>query len=341
VRAAVLHGVGGLRVEELPDPVPGPGEVLLGIESALTCGTDHKAYLRGHPRYLRAGGVLGHEYAGRILATGRGVTSVRAGERVIAANSAPCGACFQCERERWSLCENLTYVFGGFAEALVVPSAVVEHNLHPLPETLSMEIAPIYEPLACALKAVRGLAPEPSSRALVLGAGALGLLLTAVLARRGVEVTVLDPHPDRLDLAHGFGATAVIAAKKGSPDLAAVRATINAGRGPELVIEAVGQPTAWALALQMSCAGGTVCLFGGCAMGSSVELDTHRVHYEELTVRGSYHHDPLAVAEAIKLLQDRSIPWQELIGGEVGLEDLARVLSGELFPTALKVAVRA
>ncbi|MHB1511510.1 MAG: zinc-dependent alcohol dehydrogenase [Acidimicrobiales bacterium] len=341
MRAAVLHGVGDLRVEALPDPVPGPGEVLLGVESALTCGTDRKAYLRGHPRYLRAGGVLGHEYAGKILATGRGVTSVKEGDRVIAANSAPCGACFQCERERWSLCESLTYVFGGFAEALVVPAVVVEHNLHPLPETLPMEIAPIYEPLACALKAVRGLDPQASSQALVLGAGALGLLLTAALSRRGVEVTVLDPHPERLELAHGYGAKAVLAAKKGSSDVAAVRATINAGRGPELVIEAVGQPTAWALALEMSCAGGTVCLFGGCATGSSVELDTHRVHYEELGVRGCYHHDPPAVAEAIELLQDRSIPWHQLIGGEVGLDDLERVLTGELFPTALKVAVRA
>ncbi len=340
MRAAVLYGVGDLRVEVLSDLVPGPGEVLLGIESALTCGTDRKAYLRGHPRYLRSGGVLGHEYAGRILATGPGVSSVHAGARVIAANSAPCGSCFQCERARWSLCESLTYVFGGFAEAVVIPAVVVEHNLHLLPASLPMEIAPIYEPLACALKAVRDLAPAPSSQALVLGAGALGLLLTAALSRRGVEVTVLDPHPERLELAHGFGATAVVTARKGPADVAAVRAAINAGRGPELVIEAVGQPTAWALALEMSCAGGTVCLFGGCAAGSSVELDTHRVHYDELAVRGCFHHDPPAVVEAIELLQDRSVPWQQLIGGEVGLDDLARVLSGELFPTALKVAVR-
>lgn len=339
MRAAVLHGIGDLRVEEVEDLSPGPGEVLLGVESALTCGTDRKAYARGHPRYLRSSGVLGHEFAGRVLASGEGVTSVQEGERVVAANSAPCGACFQCRRERWSLCEDLTYVFGGFAEALVVPARVVEHNLHRLPETLDMAIAPIYEPLACALKAVRDLGPEEGSQALVVGCGALGLLLTAALARRGVEVTVLDPHPERLELASGFGASRAVAASKGAADVAAVRSAVNGGRGAELVVEAVGQPAAWVLALEMACAGGTVCLFGGCATGSSVQLDTHRVHYEELAVCGSYHHDPPAVAEAIEVLQDASVPWGSLIEGEIGLDDVAKVLSGELFPAALKVAV--
>ncbi len=340
MRAAVLHGVEDLRVEEVPDPVAGPGEIVLAVEAALTCGTDRKAYLRGHPRYLSEPGVLGHEFAGRVAALGTGVTGIAVGDRVVAANSAPCGSCFQCSRERFSLCEDLLFLFGGFAEAVTVPARIVERNLHVIPPELAMEIVPVYEPLACAVKAVRELSVAPGTEVAVLGAGSLGLLLAAVLSRREAKVTVVDPHDDRLELAPRFGADRTVRATRDLADGEVVRAACNDGRGPELVIEAVGTPSAWELAATMVAAGGTVCLFGGCVAGSTARMDTYRLHYEELNLVGSFHHDPPAVAAALELLEDGSVPWHELIQGKAGLEELSAVLSRRLFPSALKVAVQ-
>jgi len=157
--AAVLYGKEDVRIETVAVPEVGPGEVRVRIESALTCGTDVKVFRRGyHAKMIRPPAVFGHEFAGVIEAVGEGVEGWQVGQRVIAANSAPCGECFYCRRHLAELCEDLLFLNGAYAEYITVPARIVEKNLLPLPDHLSAEEAALMEPLACV---VRGMEEVP------------------------------------------------------------------------------------------------------------------------------------------------------------------------------------
>ncbi|WP_028068081.1 zinc-dependent alcohol dehydrogenase [Solirubrobacter soli] len=333
MRAALLHAPGDLRIEDVPEPTAGPGEVVLAIGAAASCGTDVKSVKRGHPSLGPYPARLGHEFAGTIESVGDGVTNVRPGDVVFCANSAPCGACRQCARGRESLCEDLLYVLGGFAEKLLVPARVVAKNLHPLPDGVPLALAPLAEPLACAVHALDGLTVD--GPVAILGAGSLGLMLTALVADRGGQPVVLDPHRERLEAAARFGAAHTIVATRGPADVAAARE-----HRPDLVIEAIGRPEAWELAVQMAEPGGTVSLFGGCARDSTFTVPTARVHYEEVTLTGTYHHAPRYIARALETLAARRHPWGELLGPTITLEQLPAALAGRLHdPQPMKYAV--
>jgi L-iditol 2-dehydrogenase len=323
VRAALLHGPGDLRIEDVPEPVAGPGEVVLAIEAAATCGTDVKSVTRGHPSLGPYPARLGHEFAGTVESVGPGVTDVAPGDVVFCGNSAPCGGCRQCRRGRESLCEDLAYVLGGFAEKLLVPARVAAKNLHPLPAGVPLALAPLAEPLACAVHALDVVAVD--GPVAIVGGGSLGLMLTALVASAGGEPIVLDPHPERLAAATRFGAAHTITATRGPDDVVAVR-----GHRPELVIEAVGRPEAWELAVQMAEPGGTVNLFGGCARDSTFTVPTARVHYEQVTLLGTYHHAPRYLARALEILAANERPWAELLGRRITLEQLPAALAGRL-----------
>jgi L-iditol 2-dehydrogenase len=332
MKAALVYGPGDLRIEDVPDPVAGPGEVVLRIGAAMSCGTDVKSVLRGHPTITSYPAPLGHEFAGTVESVGLGVTSVAPGDVVFCADSAPCGECRQCERGRESLCEDLLYVFGGFAERLLVPARVVEKNLHPLPPGVPLALAPLAEPLACAVHAIDAV--EVPERVTILGAGSLGLMLTALVDAAGGSPTVVDPHAERLELARDFGAARTVVATRGPEDVAL------AG-GADLVIEAVGRVEAWELAVAMAAPGGVVNLFGGCARGSTFSVPTGRVHYEEVTVMGTYHHAPRFVARALSLLAASEYPWASLVGPRISLGELPDALFGRLHsPVPAKYSVR-
>jgi L-iditol 2-dehydrogenase len=329
MRAARLHGPGDLRIETIPDPEPGPGEVVLAIAAALSCATDVKSVERGHPSIASYPSPLGHEFAGVVEAVGPGVEQVRHGEAAFCADSAPCGDCVQCRRGRESLCEDLLYLLGGFGERLLVPERVVSTNLHPLPAGVDLRLAPLAEPLACAVHALDAVDVRPGDAVVVLGAGSLGLMLCALAATAGARPIVLDPHDERLARAPAFGAAETVTADRGAADVAAVRA-LTAGRGAPIVIEAVGRPEAWELAVAMACRGGTVNLFGGCARDTTFQVPTERVHYDEVTLLGTYHHAPRYVARALEILAGARWPWQELCGPVIGLDELPDALAGRL-----------
>ena len=330
MRAALLYGPGDLRIEDVADPAAGPGEIVLAIGAAASCGTDVKSVKRGHPTIASYPARLGHEFAGTVEAVGEGVTNVAAGDVVFCANSAPCGVCRQCTRGRESLCEDLLYVLGGFAEKLLVPPRVVAKNLHPLPAGVPLALAPVAEPLACAVHALDVVALD--GPVAILGAGSLGLMLTALVSDAGADAIVLDPHPERLAAARRFGAVHTIRATRGPADVAAARE-----HRPELVIEAVGRPEAWELAVQMAEPGGIVNLFGGCARDSTFTVPTARVHYEEVTLLGTYHHAPRYLARALDVLAADEHPWAELYGAEVTLDELPGALAAASPP---KLSVR-
>jgi L-iditol 2-dehydrogenase len=294
MRAARLYAPGDLRIEDVPDPEPGPGEVLVQIEAALTDATDLKAFRRGHPLLLsEMPSAFGHEFCGIEVATGR---------RVVAANSAPCGNCAHCVRDEQTLCENLLPLLNGaYAELLLVPERIARVNLHPVPPTLEPEVAALVEPLACALHAADAVPVEGQAVA-VLGSGPMGMLLCACLRDAGAAVTIAGGTSERRELAGAFGATP------------------GDARGADVVIEATGSPLGWQDAVHAVRRGGAVVLFSG--VPGSVELDAHRLHYDELTLRGSFHHTPRTVRAALAFLASDAYPWSELLTHEVSLDGL-------------------
>jgi L-iditol 2-dehydrogenase len=337
VRAIVLHGPDDLRLEHHDVPEPRAGEVVLRVEAAATCATDAKILRSGaHPALGPLPSPFGHEAAGTVVAVGEGVRGVAEGDRVVPANSAPCGSCHACAHGSGQ-CRALTFLWGAFADFLRVPAAIVERNLVPLPEGLDTSLAPLAEPLACAVRAVERCNPAPAARVLVVGGGAQGAMLTALLAERGCRVAVCDPHPDRRRRALELGAVVVAGRLAGTP---ALREIHDALGPPDLVIEAVGRPEAWRAAVEAVRPGGEVLFYGGCAPGSTVELPTERLHYDELVLRGSFHHDPRSFREAVRILGERGARFECLFGAPVALEDVGWALRqrGEKRPVLIQAS---
>ena len=189
MRAAVLHAPGDLRIDSVAEPAPERGEVVLSIRAALSCGTDVKSVLRGHPSIAAYPSRLGHEFAGVVHAVGPGVTTVAPGDRVFCGNSAPCGVCRPCTRGHESLCEDLLYLLGGFAEQVLIPPRIVERNLHRVPDGLDLQAAALAEPLACVVHAldVVALAPRRPRGGARRGLARADALRAARLCRRRAD----------------------------------------------------------------------------------------------------------------------------------------------------------
>lgn len=340
MKAVMFYGPGDLRLEERPVPSAGPGEVVVRIGAALTCGTDFKAYRHGHPVLLACTpSPFGHEMAGTISEVGAGVTTLREGERVVVLNSAPCDNCFYCDQGTPELCEHLELLNGAYAEYIAVPAQTTRHNVHPLPEHLSFGEAALAEPFACALHAVDKMRVQPGETIAVLGAGNMARLLVLALKAAGARVLVLGRNAERLRLATMAGADEAIGLSPETDAVAAVRRRTAGERGADGVIEAVGKPETWALSVGMARKGGRICLFGGCAAGSKAELDTHRIHYGEIALFGVFHHRPENVRQAIELLSRGAVPAELLIDREISLDEVVPFFAANRDANSLKAAV--
>jgi len=303
MKAIVYYQPGDARLEDIPVPVPGPGELLVKVGTALTCGTDLKAYRRGHPNLFKTlPSPFGHEFAGTVAAVGAGVTRFQPGQRVVAANSAPCGMCFYCRIHRESMCENLEFLNGAYAEYIVVPERIVRRNTYPLPDHLSFAEAALVEPLACVVHGVDELAIGLGDTVVVNGAGPIGLMFVNLATLRGARVISCDLSDERLAAARHFGAVATINAAQVPDQVEAVRALTPAGRGADIAVEAVGLPEVWEKTVRMARKGGQILLFGGAKAGTSITIDTVLLHYSELTVKGVFHHTPRHVRLAFDLI---------------------------------------
>jgi L-iditol 2-dehydrogenase len=301
VKALVFHGPGDVRLEDVPEPQAGPGDVIVEVEVALTDSTDAKAFQRGHPVLLGPPpSPFGHEFCGIDVALGR---------RVVAANSAPCGVCRPCLRGDETLCENLFPLLNGaYAELILVPERIARRNLLPVPPGLAPEIAALVEPLACCLHGIARAGIEQGDAVAILGAGPIGLMLCACAADAGGRPFVVGGRPERRQLARAFGAG-------------------SAAERADVAIEAAGTPDAWRDAVRLVRPGGTVLLFGGLPGGTEVPLDATRIHYEELTLRGAFHHTPSTVRAALAFLASGAYPWERLITHRVRLEGVAPLLA--------------
>ncbi|MBO1049818.1 MAG: alcohol dehydrogenase catalytic domain-containing protein [Dolichospermum sp. LBC05a] len=336
--AALLYGQEDLRLEQVPDPTPEAGEVVIQVEAATTCGTDLKVWRRGgHAKMLTPPTLFGHEGAGRIVAVGAGVTNWRVGDRVVANNSAPCMKCFFCQRQEYSLCPHLTWNNGTFAEYLKIPAPIVRHNLLPVPKHLPLVLAAMTEPLACVLHGISRAGVKPHDKVVVLGDGAIGLMFVAVLAKY-TEVILWGGNNQRLEIGEKLGAAKTFNYHQVT-DIANTVRELTAGWGADVVIEATGVPSVWETAIACGRPGATINLFGGCPRDTTISVNTEQLHYSELTLKGVFHNTPEYVKAALSLIASGTIPFDLLISEHRPLQDLEQVFMDMKARKVIKVAM--
>ena len=327
MRAQVFYGPGDLRFEDIPVPEPEPGGVVVRVEAALTCGTDVKTLRRGHPVMIpHVPTVFGHELAGVVTAVGRGTSGVKEGDRVVAANSAPCGRCRLCAANRPNLCQDLLFVNGAYGEHIALPPRLVAQNVVPISPRLASSTAAFAEPLACALLGVERGRVEAGMTVAIWGHGPLACLLALAAGQRGAQVVIVGKAGWRLDQVRALGLGTCVDALS-VPDIVAHLRGLTEGRGPDVTVDATGRPEVWEQAIDGVGRGGTVILFGGCAPGTSVRLDTRRTHYEELTLVGAFHHTPATIRRAVELLESKAIEPSGLLTHRMGLGQVKEALA--------------
>jgi L-iditol 2-dehydrogenase len=270
--------------------------------------------------------VFGHELAGVVTAVGRGAPGVKEGDRVVAANSAPCGGCRLCAAGRPNLCEDLLFVNGAYGEYIALPPRLVARNVVPIGPGLAASSAAFAEPLACALLAVERGRVEAGMTVAIWGHGPLGCLLALAAGQRGAQAVIVGKAGWRLDQVRGLGLGTCVDALS-VPDMAAHLRGLTGGRGPDVTVDATGRPEVWEQAIDGVGRGGTVVLFGGCALGTSVRVDTRRAHYEELTLVGAFHHTPTTIRRAVDLLESKAIDPVGLLTHRVGLGQVKEALA--------------
>lgn len=325
--AAVLYGKEDVKIETVPIPRVGDGEVLVKVQVALTCGTDLKVYQRGyHARMIVPPALFGHELAGVIEEVGPGVRGFKKGQRVVALNSAPCQQCFYCSKHQENLCEDLLFNNGAYAEYIRIPKRIVDVNMLSVPSDVTYEEAALVEPLACVLRGLHETGVEIGDTVTVIGGGPIGLMFIQVAKLTGCNVIAVVKRDAQVEAARNAGAHDVVQITNVSDAVQAVRALTPERRGSDVVIEAVGRPEAWEWATEMVRKGGTVNFFGGCATGTKVALDTQRLHYSEITLKATFHHTPDTVRKAFALIAERKIKGGDYITGEAPLSRLGQVL---------------
>ncbi len=326
MQAAVLYGREDLRLEALPRPRAAVGELVLRVGAALTCGTDLKVFRRGyHARMLTPPVPFGHEIAGVVEEAGKG-SAFEPGERVVALNSAPCGACFFCRAGQANLCDDLLFNNGAYAEYLRVPARIAAKNTLRVPDHIPLEHAALAEPLACVMLGMEEANVRAGDTMAVIGAGPIGLLFVHAAALSGVRVIAVAKHPEQAAAARALGAEHVLLlASNGESPVAAVRARTEEGRGVDVAIEAVASPTTWGWAVDMARKGGAVNFFGGPPSGTRVSLDTNQLHYSGLLLRASFHHTPHTVRRAFALLTSGRFQAERFLTGRVGLADVVEL----------------
>ena len=321
MKAAVLCGRESIEVRELDEAALQPGEVRIRIRAALTCGTDLKVFKRGyHARMIVPPAVFGHELAGEISETGPGALEWRVGDRVVAANSAPCGGCFYCRHQQENLCDDLLFLNGAYAQSIVVPARLVQKNLLRLKPETPFTSAALVEPLACVVLGMEDCRLKGGERVLIIGSGPIGLMFVRLASHAGCDVTLAGRGASRLEAAKKLGAREII--EVGRND--GLRDVVSgpAGLGFDAVIEAVGKTETWEAAVGFARKGGTVNFFGGCPAGSTVSLPAPLIHYSALKLLASFHHTPRTIRRSLELIESGVIQAAGFVDGDCPLSEL-------------------
>ena len=329
--AAVLYGKEQLRIERVQVPKLERGDVLVRVRAALTCGTDVKVFRRGyHAKMIRPPALFGHELAGDVAAVGRDVSGFHVGQRVVAANSAPCGACYYCERGQENLCEDLLFNNGAYAEYIRIPNRIVEKNMHEIPAHVSYQDAALVEPLACVMRGLEETGVKPGDTVAVIGLGPIGMMFVRLAkAVYNARVIAIGRRRSQLDRAAGMGADEVVLNEEGSDVVTPVH-KLTGGRGADIVIEAVGLPEVWQLAIKLLRRGGVVNFFGGCPEGTDVPVDAGLLHYSELTLKASFHHTPALIRQALDIISRGRVTARDLVNRVEPLSNLLEVMQHQM-----------
>lgn len=337
MRAGFLIEPRKIELREIETPGPLQGEVLVKIKAALTCGTDLKAFLRGHPM-IPMPGVFGHEFSGIIVDIGKGVKKFREGDAIMAVHSAPCLNCRYCKKKLFNLCENImnSKVMGAFAEYILLPEHVVKQNLFHKPATLRFEEAAFLEPLSCVVHGMSGLNLKKKDTVLIIGAGPIGLLHLLTAKSMGSKVIITGLEQERLKLAKALGADVVLS----SADLMNGVKESTGGIGADFLFECTGQLDVWEKSVNYVRRGGTVVLFGGCKAGTEVVFNTYRLHYDEITLKGTFHFTPQDVRVAYRLLKNKKIKVSRLITKSYPLNEIFNAFESLAKAEGIKYAIR-
>ena len=319
--AAVLYGQEDVRIEQVPVPRATPGELILKVGVALTCGTDLKVFRRGyHAKMIQPPALFGHELAGTVAEVGEGVTDFALGDRVVPINSAPCGHCYFCQRAQENLCEELLFNNGAYAEYIRIPAEIVARNTLRVPASVSLEHAALTEPLACALHGFEDSNPHPGDTVAVIGGGPLGLMILHVAALAGCRVIAIVKHEAQAQIA-------IVRTTLVEDVVHAVRALTPGQRGVDIAIEAVAIPETWEQAVDMVRNGGMVNFFGGPETGTKVQFDTNRLHYGDITLKATFHHTPAICRRAFELITSGKFQADHFITAHSPLSDLKQAFA--------------
>jgi L-iditol 2-dehydrogenase len=312
MRVATWRGESRFTLDEAPEPVAGPRQVVVAVQAAGICGTDIHATQGLFPWTPPL--VLGHEYAGVVTAVGRGVPSRLVGRAVACEPSFGCGHCADCRADRVSQCSRCTRV-GGFAERVALPLECV----HPLPRGLDPVTAALTEPAACCLSGLEMFAMPRGATVVVMGGGIMGLLTMVLARRRGATRLILsDPIEERRRIAHRLGARTVV--DPVHEDLRERVLKLTGGRGADVVCEAVGKPELVAQALTLVKATGVVQLVGVSPKAARLPLDLWDVHFREIRIHGAFGRGS-AFPRALALLPRLGV--KSLVGARFPLDRIA------------------
>ncbi|MCC6294284.1 MAG: zinc-binding dehydrogenase [Bryobacterales bacterium] len=324
--AAVLYGKEDLRVQEVAVPQIAAGDVLVRVRAALTCGTDVKVFRRGyHARMIVPPALFGHELAGDVVSVGESVTKFRQGDRVVAANSAPCGECHYCRKGNQNLCSDLLFNNGAYAEYMRIPARIVERNTYHVPEHVTYQDAALIEPLACVMKGAEESGLKAGDDVVVVGLGPIGLMFVRLAKVRGARVIAVGRRQTQVERAARMGADEFIVSA-GDTDVVAEVRRLTGGHGADVAIEAVGIPETWEQAVRMVRRGGVVNFFGGCPNDSRVTLETSLLHYSEITCKASFHHTPALIQRALESVSRGEIRASDFVNRVEPLGNLLEVM---------------
>ncbi len=342
MKAVLFYGPQDIRYEDVKIKPLAKGEILVKVKSALTCGTDVKTFRRGHPVLIKqVPSGFGHEFSGVVEKIGEGVDNVKVGDRVVCANSAPCGKCFYCRHEEYNLCENLDLLNGAYAEYIVVPERIVKKNTLILPEDLSFDKAAFCEPLANVVHGVERTNIKAGQTVGIIGIGPIGLMFARLAKLKGANTIVAGRNPLKLKMAEEFAHADEIIDLKRYPNPEKIfKEFTEEKKGLDVAVECVGLPEIWERIFSCVRPGGTVHFFGGCKSGSTVTFDTTKMHYGDITLMSVFHHTPKYFRQALDYIASGDVEVEKLITNTLSLRDVEFAMKQHIEGKAIKFLIK-
>jgi L-iditol 2-dehydrogenase len=346
MRAAVYRGVNDVRVETVPVPKIGPGELLVRVHTCGICGTDLKKISSGSHSAPR---IFGHETSGVVAAVGQGVSQFKPGDRVVVFHHIPCGECYYCRHKTFAQCEiykkvGCTAGFepsgGGFAEYVRVMDWIVDHGTVRIPDGISFEQACFVEPVNTCMKGIETLQLMPGESVLVIGQGPIGIMLSTLAKRSGATVVTSDLYPQRLTISKRFGLENGIDASR-ADTVKTVREQTE-GRGADAAIVAVGGNGLIRTAMDAVRPGGRVLLFAQTVRGEAT-IDPAAICVDEKRLLGSYSASIELQQDSVRFVMSREMDLEGLISHRFSLSDSVEALqlAAHPQPDSMKIVIQA